>query len=907
MKKHIVYVLGDYPIVEGQEIECGGIAVITRNIALGMINNGYNVTILAMVGSVLNNCTFNDNGINVQLFKNEDYNISSKIIEEKLHEINEIKKIDLVEITDSRPIISRYLPYPTCLRLHNSLPLSKFNSGIIKDESELVNINEKYYFYSLNLVDSIAGVSQSIIDQTVKFHKINPSTVYGKVYNGINTEYNFVSNNTKNSGQSISIFCHGTLGIMKGQKELCQVFKKLYDIDNNRFNLTLVGRNKNYFKTECLKELVESKENVKYYGNMSNKAVLDICSKLDIYISLSKTESFGMATVEAMSMGKPVIVSDISVYREIITDGKEGFLVNTDNIDEIVEKVLLLSNNSELYNEMSLNAYNKSKQYTLENTINNTIKWYENVLNNYDVLIKERNYAFEKLLLNTFFQNESVERAKSIRKNNNINRVLFLDKIHLSDRSFPKLHEYLKANKIDIDYLDANNSFILKAGDYLGNTNIVNELFLINSIYEEINENYLYKGYNIFELCYEELMLYMLKFKEFHNDLSENNNVFDIMKRKYTNILKAHLAVSVYWINYYEKNLNKITQTNKVILFSGSSTYQKVFFDFIKINKVETDVIVCENLFTGRDFYFEKRNTSIPNNSLIKYEQLNDNNSISKEHVLDKVRNQQNLNVKQPSRELKELFNNSNKTILILAQVINDYSLTNKERIYRSSINFYTELINKILLNTNYNVVVKTHPYESKKLNINKNLTKELLEDMFKNNERIKIVDNYNIYSLFDQATYIVTLCSQAALEATYYRKKVATLGSAFYGGKGFTYDYLYIDEYIEDLKNNRINEHLNMDEQNNYILFLTNLFQYHLVSDIDTHLLSKYLGSNIGVELIEDVNNINDTIVGKNKITLLQSQLAKKSKRVESLENSTSWKMTKVIRVIGDKIKRKK
>jgi glycosyltransferase involved in cell wall biosynthesis len=54
-----------------------------------------------------------------------------------------------------------------------------------------------------------------------------------------------------------------------------------------------------------------------------------VLAALDIFVLSSiAVESFSNAALEAMSMGRPVILSDIGGAREMITDGVEGYVVS---------------------------------------------------------------------------------------------------------------------------------------------------------------------------------------------------------------------------------------------------------------------------------------------------------------------------------------------------------------------------------------------------------------------------------------------------------------------------------------------------------------------------------------------------------------------------------------------------
>jgi glycosyltransferase involved in cell wall biosynthesis len=74
-------------------------------------------------------------------------------------------------------------------------------------------------------------------------------------------------------------------------------------------------------------------------------------------------ETFGMTILEAMSYGKPCIVPPIGGPVELIDDAINGYLVDPLNVSLIKEKIEHLCSNTELYEQMSLNALEKFRMF----------------------------------------------------------------------------------------------------------------------------------------------------------------------------------------------------------------------------------------------------------------------------------------------------------------------------------------------------------------------------------------------------------------------------------------------------------------------------------------------------------------------------------------------------------------
>lgn len=89
---------------------------------------------------------------------------------------------------------------------------------------------------------------------------------------------------------------------------------------------------------------------VHFHGAVPHTRVPSIISGFDIFCapSISDSESFGVAAVEAMSCGVPVVAGNVDGFREVMVDGETGFLVPPRDPATLANKLFELSCNKEL-------------------------------------------------------------------------------------------------------------------------------------------------------------------------------------------------------------------------------------------------------------------------------------------------------------------------------------------------------------------------------------------------------------------------------------------------------------------------------------------------------------------------------------------------------------------------------
>jgi glycosyltransferase involved in cell wall biosynthesis len=108
--------------------------------------------------------------------------------------------------------------------------------------------------------------------------------------------------------------------------------------------------------------------NITFHGSISN--IYDFYNKCHILLITSITEAFPMVVIEAMSFGCVVICYDSQIGTcEIVTNDIDGFIVPSGDIQNVYEKIQLLSMNNEVFDAMSRAAIMTSQKYR-NNSIN---------------------------------------------------------------------------------------------------------------------------------------------------------------------------------------------------------------------------------------------------------------------------------------------------------------------------------------------------------------------------------------------------------------------------------------------------------------------------------------------------------------------------------------------------------
>ena len=99
-------------------------------------------------------------------------------------------------------------------------------------------------------------------------------------------------------------------------------------------------------------------EHVKFLGKQ--EGLVEILNSADIFLIPSQSESFGLAALEAMSCGKPVVSSSVGGLPELIKHNETGFIAEIGDVDRMAKYVVDLLTNEKKYEVFSKNSRDRA-------------------------------------------------------------------------------------------------------------------------------------------------------------------------------------------------------------------------------------------------------------------------------------------------------------------------------------------------------------------------------------------------------------------------------------------------------------------------------------------------------------------------------------------------------------------
>jgi len=149
----------------------------------------------------------------------------------------------------------------------------------------------------------------------------------------------------------------------KNFERLVQAFLKI-DID---IKLYIVGGiNQKIFGKDSIKILnkIQQSKNIIFLGRVDDEKLVELYSNALFFIYPSLYEGFGIPPLEAQACGCPILLSDITVFREVY--GNSVHYCNPLDVDDIRKQIEYLLSDAKLLKDLKHKSLENAKKYTWE-------------------------------------------------------------------------------------------------------------------------------------------------------------------------------------------------------------------------------------------------------------------------------------------------------------------------------------------------------------------------------------------------------------------------------------------------------------------------------------------------------------------------------------------------------------
>jgi len=310
-----------------------------------------------------------------------EFPLYSLSLASKMIEVAEYENLDLLHVHYAIPHATSAFLAKKILKRNKELKIITTLHGT---DITLVGLEPSFLplvKFSIEESDGVTAVSRFLKEKTLTNYSIEKEIEV--IPNFVDTELFHPKNDSKfrnyysPNGEKILVHTSNFRPV-KRVPDTIRIFEIVQKEIPSR--LILVGDGPDRSECERLCRQLNLCDKVKFLGKQ--EALVDILAASDLFLIPSQSESFGLAALEAMSCGLPVISSSVGGLPELIKHNESGFIAEIGDVDRMAKYTLELLTNEKKYKIFSENARNRvESNFDKFKVVPMYEKFYQNILN----------------------------------------------------------------------------------------------------------------------------------------------------------------------------------------------------------------------------------------------------------------------------------------------------------------------------------------------------------------------------------------------------------------------------------------------------------------------------------------------------------------------------------------------
>ncbi|MFG6685897.1 N-acetyl-alpha-D-glucosaminyl L-malate synthase BshA [Mariniflexile sp. HNIBRBA6329] len=350
----------------------GGSGVVATELGLELSKRGHEIHFITYNQPVRlellsNNVHYHE--VNVPEYPLFHYQPYELALSSKLVDMVKLHKIEILHVHYAIP--HAYAAYMAKKMLQEEGVLIPIVTTLHGTDITLVGSHPFYkpaVTFSINKSDAVTAVSQSLKEDTLRLFDIK---------NDIHVVANFIDLEKYNhkftdcqrgmmANDDEKIITHiSNLRPVKRSQDVISIFYNIQKEIPAKLMLIGEGPEREHIELRCQELGILDK--VIFFGK-SNEIDKILCFS-DLFLLPSQTESFGLAALEAMASGVPVISSNTGGIPEVNIHGVSGFLSNVGDVADMTKNALYILSDKKRLETFKKNAKKTAQKYDLHTIV----------------------------------------------------------------------------------------------------------------------------------------------------------------------------------------------------------------------------------------------------------------------------------------------------------------------------------------------------------------------------------------------------------------------------------------------------------------------------------------------------------------------------------------------------------
>ena len=341
----------------------GGSGVVATELGKSLAKKGHSIHFISYavpmrLESFVENIFYHE--VEMSTYPLFEFQLYSLAVTSKMVEVVKYEKLDILHVHYA-------IPHATSAFLTKQITgqnIPKVITTLHGTDITLVGLEPSFLplmKFSIEQSDGVTAVSHFLKKQTETNYDIKKDIKV--IHNFVDTEHfkklENISYRKHVATDEEKILIH--VSNFRAVKRVMDVIKVFATVRNSiPSKLILVGDGPE--RSECEKLCRELKiyEHVQFLGKQT--ALVDILSIADLFLMPSQSESFGLAALEAMSCGLPVIASNVGGLPELVVHETTGFISEMGNIEAMAKYAIELLSDKDKYKRFSNESRKRAEE-----------------------------------------------------------------------------------------------------------------------------------------------------------------------------------------------------------------------------------------------------------------------------------------------------------------------------------------------------------------------------------------------------------------------------------------------------------------------------------------------------------------------------------------------------------------